>query len=109
MFRNVGGGAECGRAHARVCGRAAVLCAERQRLGYRAGVHLGDALLSRLAPLSGWYQRLRPCFPGDMAVRTRTGWRRWDAVTAGEEVATCDEHDPHGPIVFRPIEEVFRG
>src|SRR5262249_4385118 len=73
------------------------------------GVHLGDALLSRLAPLSGWYQRLRPCFPGDMEVRTRTGWRRWDAITAGEEVATCDEHDPYGPIVFRPIEEVFRG
>jgi hypothetical protein len=42
-----------------------------------------------------------------MQVLTRRGWVRWDELTVYDEVASCNEHDPHGAIEYRAVEELF--
>jgi hypothetical protein len=43
-----------------------------------------------------------------MMVETRRGLTRWDCLTLADEVASCAEHDPHGPIEFKPIEALLK-
>jgi hypothetical protein len=48
------------------------------------------------------------CFAGDMYVLTKRGWIRWDRLTKWDEVASCDEHDPKGQIVFKRVRGIVR-
>jgi hypothetical protein len=47
------------------------------------------------------------CFTGDTKVLTRRGWVRLDELSDLDEVASCDEQDALGPVVFKRVLAVF--
>jgi hypothetical protein len=67
----------------------------------------GAAILDGVGVLGNIALMTRACFTGDMQVLTRHGWVRWDELKVGDEVACCDENNPHGTIEYRPVEELF--
>jgi len=48
------------------------------------------------------------CFTAETKVLTARGWVRMDEVKEGDRVASADEHDPFGPVDFKPIMEVYQ-
>jgi hypothetical protein len=66
------------------------------------------AALDGLGILGNVATMLRACFTGDMQILTRRGQVRWDQLREQDEVASCDEHDPHGVVEFKPVLALFR-
>ncbi|MFO0865016.1 MAG: polymorphic toxin-type HINT domain-containing protein [Gemmataceae bacterium] len=82
--------------------------------GMFAGANLGqmaaNAAMMANPQLREWL--LRACFTADMKLMARgpwgEGWRAIVLITTDDEVLSRDESNPHGPLVWKKVEETFQ-
>jgi hypothetical protein len=92
-------------ANTTINGGRAIYDISQKGITWQNGLQLGLSALNiygSLAALRG------ACFTAEMMVETRRGLTRWDCLTLDDDVASCAEHDPHGPIEFKPIEALLK-
>ncbi|MDY3557155.1 polymorphic toxin-type HINT domain-containing protein [Gemmata sp. JC717] len=69
---------------------------------------------TKLADLTGYLQANgckylnAGCFAAGTKLLTRRGWVAVELLGVGDEVASRTEHDPSGPVEWKPVEDTFR-